>query len=572
MSRVLARMQATVLALLLQCCWAQLVLGQSVICESPGHCEETSSGCVKDDPYNCITNLIVNNDKKYASYEPSDRASDTITVSSPQSSCEDKTGWSSMERTNMTLESLKLDYISRSPKYVTICASWNLTQSSGQNGGFAVEVTRRGGRANYRYCVTNSTTRKVCINNFWYDKLRNKEQYIRVYPFKQDGDVVRASVSKTERIHNDLVGCADVSQSVGTCGPKHYSSAENLTVRSCLHGHEDEDGANTARDLRITWEPPTGAVELPGTYYVTLYTKNWPWRYFKVTDSLQVTVRNVSASFNYTVKVQPYGRCVGLGDYPTTNKLGCGDPTGRIMEVLTECTSPASTTSHNYTVTTPYKYTLGASRSDRKFDGPQLYSTVVFGIIGGILLVAIVLTPIVLLVIRTMQHSTSLVTIYPKFPQKLKVFVFYASSMSESRLKIVQERIVCTLLEYFDVVTPNDKSSGNISIWLEDVMKSVDSIFLVGNKEFCCDWMKSKEERSPVMNSLELLISSAAAQDAISRFGFISAEDSVQDVFIPDNSYLKVMPVFLLGQKTCDIDKLYQFVTKSRGIELTTDT
>ena len=563
---MLAGMQATVLALLLQCCWTQLVLGQSVICESPGHCEETSSGCVKDDHSDCILNLIVNGDNKYASYEPSDRKNDTIIVSS-RASCEDKTRWSSMERTNMTLESLKLDYISRSPKYVTICASWNLTQSSGQNGGFAVEVMNQRRQVNYRYCVTDSTTRKVCINNFRYDKL-NKEQYIRVYPFKLDGDDDKAYVSKTERIHDDLVGCADVSQSVGICGPKHYSSAENLTVRSCLHGHEDEDGA---KDLRITWEPPTGAVELPEIYFVTLYTPR-PWRdfFFRVTNSLQVTVRNISASFNYSVKVQPYGRCVGRGDYPAENKLGCGDPTGRIKEVLTECTSPASTTSHNYTVTSPY--TLGASRSDRKFDGPELYSTVVFGIIGGILLVALVLTPIVLLVIRTMQHSTSLVTIYPKFPQKLKVFVFYASSMSESRLKIVQERIVYTLLEYFDVVTPNDKSSGNISIWLEDVMKSVDSIFLVGNKEFCCDWMKSKEERSPVMNSLELLISSAAAQDAISRFGFISAEDSVQDVFIPDNSYLKVMPVFLLGQKTCDIDKLYQFVTKSRGIELTTDT
>ena len=173
-------MKFVVILVLLQFCCTQLALGQSVICESPGHCEETSSGCMKDDPYDCLPNFTVNNDKKYASLEPSDRASDTITVSSTRSSCEGMTGWPSTERTDMTLESLKLDYISRSPKYVTICASWNLTQSSGQNGGFAVEVTRRGGRVNYRYCVTNSTTRKVCINNFQYDDLRNKEQYIQV--------------------------------------------------------------------------------------------------------------------------------------------------------------------------------------------------------------------------------------------------------------------------------------------------------------------------------------------------------------------------------------------------------
>ena len=187
-----------------------------------------------------------------------------------------------------------------------------------------------------------------------------------------------------------MVGCADVSQSVGTCGPKHYSSAENLTVRSCLHEHEDG-----AKDLRITWEPPTGAVELPGTYFVTLYTQlytqNRPWRYFKVTDSLQVTVRNVSASFNYSVKVQPYGRCVGVGDYPAENKLGCGDPTGRIKEILTECENSSPSTALDDIITSPAGHTLVVF-TNHTFSRPGLFLIIIFITVAVVSIIAIIVS------------------------------------------------------------------------------------------------------------------------------------------------------------------------------------
>ena len=387
------------LLMLLQFCCTQLTLGHSVICESPGHCEETMEDCVNDLLDDCITgNDAVYNQKKYANYEPSDRANNTI-LNSSRASCEQTAGWSSMERTNMTLESLKLDYISRSPKYVTVCATWNLTQSSGQNGGFVVEVMSQRRQVDYRYCVTDPATRRVCINNFLYSTLQNVERFIRVYPFQLDGNDVIDANSKTERIHDDLVGCADVSQSVGTCGPKHYSSADNLTVRSCLH--EDEDGA---KDLRITWEPPTGAVELPGTYFVTLYAQNKPWRYFKVTDSLQVTVRNVSASFNYSVKVQPYGRCVGLGDYPTTRQLGCGVPTYRMKETLTKHTDLSPSTGLDDIITSPAGHTLVVLANDRTFTGYRLFLTIMLVAVAVVVAAAVVLTAIMCVALHTFRH------------------------------------------------------------------------------------------------------------------------------------------------------------------------
>ena len=565
-------MQAGLIALVLVLQFCLVQLDNAVICESAGHCVETARHCVNDDESVCCPPLSIPTIS--ASYETSTVRDESIKVS--YRSCVTNSGWSSMNRTDMALESeLTLDYSATSPKHMSVCVSWTLTESSGRNGGFEVRLLKRYKSYNnpiYHFCVMDSSQRKLCINNLEYE-LIYKDHLIEVFPYPLAPDDNIQTFSKTVTLRRDIAGCADIKQIRGACGPKSYKASENVVMRSCLH----KDGT---KDLAISWDRPSGA-DAPAEVYFLYIDGGERIAYFKVKNTTRVTLKNMNSSLTYSVEVQAYRYCAGLGNYYVSDRFGCGAVSNKVTETSAECPLQNLTITDALISSTLSTLRNQLNHSVHHEDAPSLsgivlYLTLAVGTLAAGVVAAVVLTAMLYAGVRIFKHfrTTSLmkVLIYPEPVQNTKVLVFYAPSMTEGRLKSLQEQLVFPLLQYFDVVTPNDIGSGNISIWLEDVMKSVDSIFLVGNKEFCCDWMKSKEERSPVMNSLELLISSAAAQDTISRFGFVSAEDSIQDVFIPDNSYLKVMPVFLLGQKTCDIDKLYQFVTKSRGIEFRTGT
>ncbi len=546
--------------LLLLFCLSLRVSGDPAICESVGTCLEYPSKCQCDPLQDCFT---VSTDTKYPSYEPGTRDGAIISPGR-KTSCEERLGWTSAGRTNITLDSVQLRYVSISPKFLAICVSWNVSQSSGSSGGFVVETIKGLERVNLRYCVSDSTRREMCINNLEYRVYHGQaSQTLRVYPFPLAGDDIVQVHKRSAVIRNDLAGCSDADSSVGICGPNAYKAPMNVTVMSrvCDEG---------VKDLSISWLPPPEAKIAPQVYYVSLYVSRRRWKSFKVINSSQITVRNLSANVNYTTVVRAYGRCAGLGDYYTnnlhscgTNQLGCGRPTFRITEQWADCpratSQPAYSNNH-------------ATTSQVLKDSSPQNTAIIAVSVTVVVSCAFVIVLVVFAIVGIFKWRSSDSIVFPTALQKPKIFVFYSPSMCDSRLKSLQERIVCLLLEYFEVVTPDDISSGNISMWLEDTVKSVHSILLVANKEFCCDWNKSKDDRSPVMNSLELLISSAAAQNSIGKFGFVSSEDGLQDVFVPDHSYLKLMPVFLLGQKTCDIGKLYQFVTKSRGIEFSTDT
>ena len=67
---------------------------------------------------------------------------------------------------------------------------------------------------------------------------------------------------------------------------------------------------------------------------------------------------------------------------------------------------------------------------------------------------------------------------------------------------------------------------------------------------------------------MEYLISAAVVQGTITKFALISTENSTSSVSIPENSYLKLMQVFLMGTKTNQETELNHFVTKSHATML----
>ncbi len=557
--------------LLLRFSKVQLTQDEAVVCESDGHCVLTGSKTLYQDDL-CEIPPKFPSLKITPNYEPllSRKPARDVELSRG-GGCSDGRD-NSNNVSDIVLESIEISYTSVSVQYLSLCVSWELASSSGQHGGLQVDYGERhiaNGRvielSRLRYCVSNPTRRKLCLNNIKYGMLLGKYHTIEVFPYPHSSDDDLDRAKKTDIVQNTIAGCADIPQVNGTaCGLKEYNEPRNIILESCTR----ENGSMKEKDLKLSWDPPAGAEVPPQSYIAIISDEDKLFRHFNITNSYWLILRGMNASKTYTVEMKAYRQCSGLGSAMLSD-LGYGKVSGVVRETSRNCT----TTFELDTDTTSVNYNTSSETASPLTANNEYYLPVLLGTIGTVVLAGLILTVFGFILLKHFQHSSiNKTAIYPKPLENPKVFVFYSPSMCDSRLKSLQERIVCLLLEYFEVVTPDDISSGNISMWLEDTVKSVHSILLVANKEFCCDWNKSKDDRSPVMNSLELLISSAAAQNSIGKFGFVSSEDGLQDVFVPDHSYLKLMPVFLLGQKTCDIDKLYQFVTKSRGIELGTDS
>ncbi len=329
---------------------SRVSIGDSAICESVGTCLESPSKCQCDPLQDCYP---VSFDTKYPSYEPGTQDG-AIIAPGRRTSCEERLGWTSAGRTNITLDSVQLRYVSISPKYLAICVSWNVSQSSGSSGGFVVETTNRWREVDLRYCVSDSTQREMCINNLEYNDIYGRaSEILQVYPFPLARDDIVQVHKRSAVIRNDLAGCSDADSSVGICGPNAYKAPMNVTVlsRVCDEG---------VKDLSISWLPPPEAKIMPQVYYVSLYVSSRRWKSFKVINSSQITVRNLSANVNYTTVVRASGRCAGLGDYYTnslyscgTNHVGCGRPTVMIMKLWAECPRATSqpTYSNNHATT-----------------------------------------------------------------------------------------------------------------------------------------------------------------------------------------------------------------------------
>jgi len=528
----------------------------SPICHSSSLCQETEHKCKPDSLQFCFPNSeLIFDLSVYPSYEPQGPHEWTEIASSSQRACVGPENW-----TNISLQSIHIKYISINPNYLSVCITWTLSSKSGHYGGLEIRILSEYSAIEYRYCVKNTYETKVCINRFRYDTLASYKT-VEVLPYPIALDDSEEGVKKSAVVRKDIEGCVDVIHNSTVCGIKQYLRPQNVTVVSNLCG-------DNTKKLDIVWRHPELALGdvLPSKYYIHLYNQRKEILHIFVVDhSLKVLIQNLSIQHSYYVGVQAYHVCAGLGSYGTTgnDRFGCG----KLMMVKENHTYPRDCFLENESTTFSEVSSVEIILNRKGIDLNAIILVILF---CSLTLTIGIVAFVVILLYGLLKFCGNKMSSFV-CPQKTqrKVFVFFSPNMSQASLEYIQKHVICSLLEYFDIVTPNDITSGNMSMWLEESMNSVDSVLIVGNKDLCYDW--EQEERSPILNSLELLVSAAASQNTIGKFCFISVADSTSDVSVPNNSYLKLMPVFHMGQKKFEIDKLYQFVTKSRGIEFSND-
>ena len=461
---------------------------------------------------------------------------------------------------NIILKNVTLNYVSMNPRYFKLRVSWSLTESSGYRGGYELRVIDTNDGTLLCYCIANSNRTRVTINNLKYNDLKVLKSidvlsYHHPHIYEND---IKVSVP----VNQNIKGCADVEHNGTICGSKSLPQPENLSVESSVC-------RNNTKTLNITWDTPNvdSDVPLPEVYHVSLYSDPFNYVYtqrFTVRGTNQVGLLNLSATLNYKVYVTPYRMCSGLGS--GGEELGCGAISCQFEKRIDNCVS--NTPDH---MTTLYRSEgTVVKQLNATFDMNFVPVLSVVISLSAVLVIAAVLLVFLRTklnkLLKSKKHSSNCPTM--TVDSKYNVFVFYLSSTSQTDKVYIQKYVICNLLKlkYFKVVTSDDINRGNVCKWLEDAVNSADSVLLVGNEEFFSEW--GKKECSPDLNSLELLIYAAVSQKTIAKFGFISLGESIMDVTIPDNSYLKLMPVFFMGKKKCEVEEVYRFVTRSRGIEL----
>ncbi len=554
---MLAKTSVVLLLFFIECITVEI---NCLICKTTGICHEINSKCKNDLLQACFPDSeSFFHHTKYLSNEPSGEQESSDIAAPSHEAC-----FGPERLTNISLLKIRLDYFSINPDYFSICVAWNLTEYSGHYGGYEVRVIGKYNNIVYRYCIRNPYQTHICINKFRYDEIPTYAA-IEVLPYPVASDDNEQLHKKSRDLRADIEGCADIHHNGTICSMKQYQAPRNVVVTSAICN-------DYTKEINITWNHPANTYAVPMAYYIYIYneSKKEIIHILKVTNSLQIQLHNLSANYRYLVRIQAYHNCSGLGDYGTTgsHRFGCGKIKEQKevynQEFACQFVEESSTVSSQFdkTFTTNVPFSQIAANVDIVLFS-SLFCTIIV-VIGTATLAIFTL----FLVLKYCKKKISSF-VYPQRTPR-KVFVFCSPSMSQASLEHVQKHIIRSLLDYFDIITPSDIDSGNISMWLEDSMNSVDSILIVGNKDLCQDW--EKEERSPLLNSLELLVSAAASQNTIGKFCFISDADSTSDVSVPNNSYLKLMPVFLMGQKKFEIEKLYHFVTKSRGIEFSNET
>ena len=526
--------------------------GQSGICESSGICQETKRLCQPDGINSCFpgSGAVL---LKTVTFDGEGAGEKVQTCIRSRCTVPDITS-------NIILKNITLNYVSMNPRYFKLRVSWSLTESSGYRGGYELRVIDLNDEILLCYCIVNSNRTRVTINGLRYENLKMLKS-IDVLPYRHP-HINENDIKVSAPLHQNIKGCADVEHNGTICSSKPFPKPENLSVESSVC-------RNDTKTLNITWDPPNvdSDVPLPEVYHLSLYSNPFNYIYtqrFAVRGANQVGLVHLSATLNYKVYVTPYRMCSGLGS--ASINLGCGAKSSEFEKRIDNCDSNTPDS-----ITTLYRSEgTVMEQLNVTFD-----MNLVPVLCVVILLLTLVVTAVVLFVFlytklnklhRSEKHSSNCPTVMVDY--KYNVFVFYLSSTSQTHKVYIQKYVICNLLKlkHFKVVTSDDINKGNICKWLEDAVNSADSVLLVGNEEFFSEW--GKKECSPDLNSLELLIYAAVSQKTIAKFGFISIGESMTDVTIPDNSYLKLLPVFFMGKKKCEVEEVYRFVTRSRGIEL----
>ena len=511
---------------------------------SAGTCGKTSEVCSPD--RQCPTYQLGSvSDKECNSRSCSDECSGNFT---------------SIRLTNVSAQLIPYD-----TKF-SINVSWVIT-NPGVCGGFEVKVTQDGGPFRCK-CLRNPGANNFVMRSVDYSPAveRDLEVSVRPYPV---GTYTTDPYGPFRRPHS----CNDIPPLEMECDLSRYGLGRDLTVQSTV--------CNNTKTMEVSWASLVHSAEtsVPPTCYVYLYQRGHttPEHIFVVNNATNITVRNLNKDVRYSVELQLRGHCSST----EANYRGCGNHSSSVQEQPTQCVVPTPSTIRVPPSPTPTTIRVQPSPTPASESPSTSQAHGALWILVVIPLVVVVVVAVVFLLFKRWRRthiSHRIVSI-----KTHQVCIFYCPTTPQKEIAYIQEHIVCPLLEYFDVVTLNDFTSGDLPAWIQEMMQISKSVLLVSNKEFCLQWSKDEEEsQDPVMNCLRYIISAAASSHSLEKFGILTVKESSKNSCIPINSYLENFPVFTLSRNKSkneqELKDIYRFVTRiptfqisSTGTTPTTD-
>ena len=160
------------------------------------------------------------------------------------------------------MKDLTLNLVSINPRYFKLTVSWSLNESSGHRGGYELQFTNYDERISACYCLVNSNKTRVTISYVRYESWNGyKSTQLFSYPGPTKNGM---NVSLLLSLIRD---CADIQHNGTLCGTRPYSKPSNLTVESSWCGSEN-------KSMRITWDPPSVASDVPlqSIYYIYIHS------------------------------------------------------------------------------------------------------------------------------------------------------------------------------------------------------------------------------------------------------------------------------------------------------------
>lgn len=379
------------------------------------------------------------------------------------------------------------------------------------------------------------------------------------YPLPPTGSLSPAQIQITSPN-----GCADTFIGNTVCNTRYYDAPVNLRVLSSI--------CNGTKRMEISWDPPSNAPEPPMYYvYINIIDEYSSTHIFTVHNATSMIVRNLNASLDYWAQVQAYSRCSGLGNLLEHDReLGCGQRLWPLEpENIVECpTSIATFSTPQPTSELPTSVTLISDNSPTTETGKKR-SSLLFLVCIPVVSILIVVVAISLCILKhycvigrddVIPKNTGL--------ENQQLLIFYCSTTTPKNTSYIQKHVICKLLPYFNILTPNNFSRGDVSTWLEEAVQASKAVLLVCNEELCLEW--EMEGRNPSLNALRHLISAAVSSNIIDKFGIIVTRESQKDECIPDNYYLQLMPVFLMSKGKHEVDAIYKFVNRVKPFQFST--
>ncbi len=352
-----------------------------------------------------------------------------------------------------------------------------------------------------------------------------------------------------------------ISFDPGFCPPPLYQQPQHILTRSTVF-------PDSTTEIQVSWlHPSTSSEPNQLNYYVNCIYQNYSYT-FLANGTHNITISGLDASQDYYIQVQAYSSCSGFSSFSSTSgpgEISCGILSKLIRVSGVETTS--LTTSEPITETT--------SSTSATSQGDYLLLNVIIALVTVVMaLLLLVLVVSIVIYLRchyrrpNVSNTEDSMIHYIKYMVcktevvLLDVLVLYTLETPKEEQALIETYVVSRLLyRNFEVRSCNNHTEKTIVDWVEEQARLARAVLIVCNKSFYREWNLPSQQRSPLVNALATIIQSSVSEGDIKKYAtLLLGEKSEQ--YIPDNSYLKSMEVFVLKMDSSDRDmeKIAEFV------------